>query len=116
MNPRRRRRRARGNDDLLTWGLIAAAGWLVFRGLTPAAAVSTGGQAIVPQSPSTVWFSDPFTGGGGEFFIGSLPPGAAPPWRLASQQELGQMEDSLLSGVFYDAGGGLIAPNPGFFS
>jgi hypothetical protein len=117
-NPRRRRRSGGGDDDLVKWALMAVAGWFVFRGLNTAAggAVSTGGQAIIPQSSGTIWYNDPFSGGYGEFFRGSLPPGSAPPWRLASEVEQQQMQGNLLAGVLYEAGGGLIAPNPGFFT
>lgn len=113
-NPRRRRRRqsyGSGNTLLLYAGLAL----ILYPMLTRSAyAVSTGGQAILPQPGGTVWYSDPFQGGGGEFFTGTVPPGAAPPWRLASQTERVTMQQNLISGVMYDAGGGLIAPAPGF--
>lgn len=118
MNPRRRRRSSGGGgDDTMKWVLMAVAGWFVFRGLNAAAGtVNTGGQNIIPQGAGTIWYQDPFMGGDGAFFRGSLPPGSAPPWRLASEVEQAQMQGNLLAGVLYEAGGGLIAPNPGFFS
>jgi hypothetical protein len=113
-NPSMARRRRRGGDNTMLWLLGGAA--LLFFWNRPAGAVSTGGQAIIPQGSSSIWYSDPYQGGGGEFFVGSLPPGSAPPWRLASSTEMGSMESGLLSGVLYQAGGGLVAPNPGFIS
>lgn len=118
MNPRRggrRRRRASGGGqpDWLMLGLI---GFGLFYFSRPAGAVSTGGQMILPQGQNDIWFSDPFQGGGGEFFQGSLPPGSAPPWRLAAATEISAMAEGLAAGSLYAAGGGLIAPNPSFLT
>lgn len=108
--PRRRRRQ---NN---TWLWIAGGAAVFFFLNRPTGAVSTGGQMILPQPGASVWFSDPYQGGGGEFFTGSLPPGASPPWRLAGATEIGLMQAGLLAGALYDAGGGLVAPAPGFLS
>lgn len=112
-NPMARRRR-RGGDNTMLWLLGGAA--LLFFWNRPAGAVSTGGQMIVPQGGESIWYSDPYQGGGGEFFTGSLPPGASPPWRLASTTEIGSMASGLMAGALVDAGGGLVAPNPGFLT
>lgn len=113
-NPMARRRRRRGGDNTFLW-LLGGAALLLFWN-RPAGAVSTGGQAIIPQPTDTVWYSDPYAGGGGEYFVSSLPPGSAPPWRIASAVDVGNMESGLLSGSLYQAGGGLVAPNPAFFT
>lgn len=114
-NPRRKRRRSySGKSD---WSLLlyAGAALLLYPMLSRSwGAVSTGGQPIIPQPGETVWYSDPYQGGGGEYFTGSLPPGASPPWRIASATEVGSMQAGLLSGYLADSGGGLIAPAPGF--
>jgi hypothetical protein len=107
-------RRRRGGDNTMLWLIGGAA--LLFFWNRPAQAVSTGGQPIIPQPSNSVWYSDPYQGGGGEFFTGMLPPGASPPWRLASATEIGNMEAGLISGYLADAGGGLVAPAPGFFT
>lgn len=97
------------------WLLYAGAALLLYPLLSRSwGAVSTGGQPIIPQPGETVWYSDPYQGGGGEYFTGSLPPGASPPWRIASATEVGSMQAGLLSGYLADSGGGLIAPAPGF--
>lgn len=113
MNPRRRRRRSSrgGGPDWTMWALIGLGVYLFAR---PAGAVSTGGQPILAQPSSTLWFSDPYTGGGGEFFQGALPPGASPPWRIASQNEAAALQQGLLAGNLIQAGGGLFAPNVAF--
>lgn len=122
MARRRRRGRRRGGDNTMLWILGGAAAFLFWPqisqalGVATGGAVSTGGQAIIPQGASAIWYSDPYTGGGGEFFVGALPPGSAPPWRLASATEIGGMESGLLSGVLAQAGGGLVAPAPGFMT
>ena len=115
------RRRRRGKDNTMLWLLGAGAAFLFWPQISQAlglatGAVSTGGQSIIPQGSSAIWFSDPYTGGGGEFFVGSLPPGSAPPWRLASTTEIGVMESGLLAGSLAQAGGGLVAPAPGFLT
>lgn len=57
-------------------------------------AVVWAGQQYINRQPSgTIWFSDPYqtdsqgNGGSGLFYEGELPPGEAPPWRLASETE-----------------------------
>lgn len=121
-NPSMARRRRRKNDNTMLWVLGAGAAFLFWPqisqalGVATGGAVSTGGQSIIPQGSSAIWFSDPYTGGGGEFFVGSLPPGSAPPWRLASTTEIGVMESGLLIGSLAQAGGGLVAPAPGFIT
>lgn len=106
-------RRSRGSaPNWLLWGGIALVGYALYH--QQALAVSTGGQPIIPQPGETIWYADPYQGGGGEFFHGALPPGASPPWRLASPTEIGAMQGGLLSGSLYQAGGGLVAPAPGF--
>lgn len=96
--------------------LIAGAGFLVYRMMQGPALANTGGQNIIPQAGDTIWYSDPYTGGGSEFFTGMLPPGASPPWRLASATEMGIRTAGLMTGSYTDAGGGLVAPNPGFLT
>lgn len=115
-NPRKRKRaRSYGGGGGNFW-LYAGLALILYPMLTRSsyAAVSTGGQFIIPQPGETIWYSDPYQGGGGEFFTGSLPPGASPPWRIASATEIGSMQQGLLSGTLADAGGGLVAPAPGF--
>lgn len=112
---RRRRRRRRGDGDN-TWLFLLSGAALLFFWPRITGAVSTGGQAIIPQGAEAIWYSDPYQGGGGEYFVGSLPPGSAPPWRLASTTEIGAMESGLISESLYQAGGGLVAPNPAFFT
>ena len=120
-NPGMARRRRRGKDNTMLWLRGGAAALFFWPQISQAlgvatGAVSTGGQSIIPQGSSAIWYSDPYTGGGGEFFVGSLPPGSAPPWRLASATEIGVMESGLLAGSLAQAGGGLVAPNPGFLT
>lgn len=115
-----RRRRGRRKDNTMLWVLGAVGAFMFWPqisqalGVATGGAVSTGGQSIIPQPSSSVWYSDPYTGGDSTFFVGSLPPGSAPPWRLASATEIGLMESGLLSGILAQAGGGLVAPAPGF--
>lgn len=115
-NPRRRRRRSYSSGGSNMWLLYAGAALLLYPMLSRAwgGAVSTGGQMILPQPGETIWYSDPYQGGGGEYFTGALPPGSSPPWRIASATEVGSMQAGLLSGYLADSGGGLIAPAPGF--
>jgi hypothetical protein len=99
-----------------TMAMLAGIGYLIYTTfLAPSAAeaVSTGGQAIIPQSSGTVWYSDPFLNldgmpGDQSFFIGALPPGASPPWRLASVVEMAALNLGLAGGTLAVAGGGLI--------
>lgn len=96
----------------LLWGGLA---YLVYKMMTPQP-VSTGGvNQIIPQSAGSVWYADPFqtdpqTGMSGDqsFFMGSLPPGASPPWRLASDAEISALNLGLQAGTLVAAGGGLI--------
>ena len=114
MNKRRTYRRSSTGGSV--W-LYAGLALLLYPMLSRSwGAVSTGGQMILPQSGESIWYSDPYQGGGGEFFVGSLPPGASPPWRLASTTEIGAMQSGLLSGSLAQAGGGLVAPAPGFLT
>lgn len=115
VNPRRRAmaRRRQSEDNTMLW---VVGGVLAYFWLKSPQAVSTGGQAILPQDVTTVWYSDPNQGGGGEFFQGALPPGAAPPWRLAAATEIAAMGEGLAAGSLMAAGGGLIAPNPSFMT
>lgn len=120
-NPGMARRRRRGKDNTMLWLIGGAAAFFFWPQISQAlglstGAVSTGGQSIIPQGNTAIWYSDPYQGGGGEFFTGSLPPGSAPPWRLASATEIGMMESGLLSGSLAQAGGGLVAPAPGFLT
>lgn len=121
---RRSRGRGRGGFsgirmDFTTVALLAGVGYLLYTWMaTPAAAEETvslgGGQAIVPQPAGTVWYSDPFNAspagqvGDQSFFIGSLPPGSSPPWRLASEAEIAAMNLGLAAGTIVAAGGGMI--------
>lgn len=72
--------------------------WTLLAILGVGALVWKGQQYIIRQPDNTVWFSDPYqydsqgNGGSGMFYIGSEPPGEAPPWRLASEQEQVIME------------------------
>lgn len=114
---RRRRRRQSGGDT--NWLLIGAVGFIAYTLLQNGALanlVNTGGQNIIPQGAGTIWYSDPYTGGDSAFFTGSIPPGSAPPWRLASATEIGVRSAGLMTGSYLDAGGGLVAPNPGFLT
>jgi hypothetical protein len=115
-NPRRYRRRSKATyGGSGTFWLYVGAALILYPMLTRNAyGVSTGGQSIIPQASDAVWYSDPYQGGGGEYFVGSLPPGASPPWRLAAATEIGAMQAGLLSGSLAHAGGGLVAPAPGF--
>lgn len=120
-NPGMARRRRRSTDNTMLWLIGGAAAFFFWPQISRAlgvatGAVSTGGQSIIPQGSSAIWYSDPYQGGGGEFFVGSLPPGAAPPWRLASTTEIGVMESGLLVGSLAQAGGGLVAPASGFLT
>lgn len=111
-NVRKRRQSSGGYGNLWLYAGLALILYPMFS--RSWGAVSTGGQMILPQSGESIWYSDPYQGGGGEFFVGSLPPGASPPWRLASTTEIGAMQSGLLSGSLAQAGGGLVAPAPGF--
>lgn len=115
-NPRRRRRRSTGASP--NWLLIGGVGLLVYAMMNrnQVGAVSTGGQMIVGQGAGTIWYADPYQGGDAAFFTGPLPPGASPPWRIASATEVAAREMGLLAGSYVDAGGGLVAPNPGFLT
>jgi hypothetical protein len=114
-NPMARRRRSYSRSSGSNWLLYIGAAVLLYPMLTRNAyGISTGGQMILPQGNEAVWYSDPYQGGGGEYFVGTLPPGAAPPWRLAAATEIGSMQAGLLSGYLAQAGGGLVAPAPGF--
>lgn len=118
MNPKWRKARRRsyssrssGQSNLLLYAGLAL---ILYPMLTrQAGAVSTGGQSIVPQDPATYWISDAFNGGDGTFFQGSLPPGSAPPWRLASQAEVSAFTVGLASGAYSNAGGGLYPVSTG---
>jgi hypothetical protein len=72
--------------------------WTLLAWLGIGALVWKGQQYILTQPTGTVWISDPFqtssqgVPGTGAFYVGSEPPGEAPPWRLASEQEQVQME------------------------
>lgn len=110
-NPVAKRRRGGGTNWLL-WSGLALIAYNLFR----PTAVSTGGQMILPQPGDSIWFSDPYTGGDSTYFVGSLPPGASPPWRLASATEIGAMQSGLMVGALAQAGGGLVAPAPGFLT
>jgi hypothetical protein len=113
------RRRSGVQFDFTTVALLAGVGYLVYtQFFAPAPAmaepgVSTGGQNILPQPAGTVWYSDPFQQmdgmpGDQSFFIGSLPPGSSPPWRMASVTEIAAMNLGLAAGTIVAAGGGLI--------
>lgn len=126
-HPKRRRnpgmaRRRRGKDNTMLWLIGGAAAFFFWPQISQAlglatGAVSTGGQSIIPQGSTAIWYSDPYQPGGtNAYFTGSLPPGSAPPWRLASATEIGAMESGLLAGSLVQAGGGLVAPNPGFLT
>jgi len=62
------------------------------------AVVWAGQQYILRQPGGTIWFSDPYqfdsvgNAGSGLFYQGDLPPGEAPPWRLASEAEQAALE------------------------
>lgn len=72
--------------------------WTLLAILGVGALVWKGQQYILRQEGGTVWFSDPYQfdsqgqPGSGMFYVGELPPGEAPPWRLASEQEQVIME------------------------
>lgn len=111
-------RRYRGGQSAmgkyLLWGGIAYLAYAYF--MKPAQAVSTGGaNQIIPQSAGSVWYADPFQSdpqsgmsGDQSFFIGPLPPGASPPWRLASDSEISALNLGMQAGTLVAAGGGLI--------
>lgn len=100
--------------NLTTVALLAGVGYLIYTTFLAEPTVATGGQPILAQPAGTVWYSDPFQQspdgmtGDLSFFIGSLPPGAAPPWRLASVTEIDAMNLGLMAGTIVAAGGGLI--------
>jgi len=103
-----------GNVSPFQLAMVAGVGYLIYATFfAEAAPVSTGGQGILAQPSGTVWYSDPFQNmegmmGDSSFFIGSLPPGSAPPWRLASVTEIAAMNLGLMAGTIVAAGGGLI--------
>jgi hypothetical protein len=72
--------------------------WTLLAILGVGALVWKGQQYILTQPTDTVWISDPFqtdshgTPGTGAYYVGDLPPGEAPPWRLASEDEIVRME------------------------
>lgn len=122
-NPMARRRRSGGTGgiDYFKVAMFAGVGYLIYATfLAPGASamtfdpgVSTGGQNIIPQPAGTVWYADPFLNfegvyGDQSFFIGSLPPGASPPWRMASAVEIAALNLGLAAGTLAIAGGGLI--------
>lgn len=67
--------------------------WLLIFGVAVGARVWAGQQFILVQPRETLWYSDPFQidsigiPGTRMFATGSVPPGEAPPWRLASETE-----------------------------
>jgi len=67
--------------------------WLLIFGVAVGAKVWAGQQYIIAQPSETLWYSDPFQfdsigiPGTRMFHFGSVPPGEAPPWRLASDVE-----------------------------
>jgi hypothetical protein len=67
------------------WALLALAGIGLY--------VWKGQQYILRQPDDTLWYSDPFQfdsagyPGNRMFYTGEIPPGEAPPWRLASEAE-----------------------------
>lgn len=75
-------------------GYSGGMGWWLLGGLALVLLLSAKRPEVVPYTdlPSTtVWISDLMQiGGTGNFFIGSAPPGASPPWREASQYEIQQ--------------------------
>ena len=111
---RKRRGGMFGTLDPFKLAMFAGVGYLIYTTFfAEAVPVSTGGQGILPQPAGTVWYSDPFQNmegmmGDSSFFIGSLPPGSAPPWRLASVTEIAAMNLGLMAGTIVAAGGGLI--------
>lgn len=125
MNPRRRRARVRRQDNTTMWLLLGGLGVYLWStgqlslggaaAALPPGTVSTGGQPILPQSPGTLWYSDPYAGGDGSYFVSALPPGAAPPWRQASEVEAAALSTDLASGRLVSAGGGLYAANPAWY-
>jgi len=105
----RRKRRASGQMGTGTWLLIGLGALLLLRPGSTGALMTGGG--IVSQPNTSFWYSDPYqAGGNGAFFMGSLPPGSAPPWRLASQTEIVGLEDGMTTGMYSAAGGGLYVP------
>jgi hypothetical protein len=72
--------------------------WAILALFGIGALVWKGQQYILRQESHAVWFSDPYqydsdgNPGSGLFYVGELPPGEAPPWRLASELEIVQME------------------------
>jgi hypothetical protein len=69
------------------------------------AMVWAGQQYILRQQEGTIWFSDPYqfdsygTPGTGMFYEGELPPGEAPPWRLASEAEMAALDRMETTGM-----------------
>jgi hypothetical protein len=112
-NPMARRRGQSKMNQYLLWGGLAYLAYYYFSNPSP---VSTGGaNQIIPQSAGSVWYADPFQtdpssgmSGDQSFFMGPLPPGASPPWRLASDSEVSALNLGLQAGTLVAAGGGLI--------
>jgi hypothetical protein len=73
---------------------------LLLFGVAVGAKIWAGQQYIIAQPDSTLWYSDPYqtdsigTHGTGMFFTGRVPPSEAPPWRLASETEAVQLDQS----------------------
>jgi len=72
--------------------------WLLIFTAAVGAKYWLGQQYVIAQPGGTIWFSDPYqfdslgNPGSGMFYQGSIPPGEAPPWRLASEQEIDALE------------------------
>lgn len=108
-------RRGRQNQmgRYLLWGGLAYLAYTYFT--SPQAVVTGGANLVIPQGAGAVWYADPFqsdpqTGMTGDqsFFIGPLPPGVSPPWRLASDSEVSALNLGMQAGTLVAAGGGLI--------
>jgi hypothetical protein len=94
-----------GFGSLLILAAVGVGIWYFAAYRPTAAAASPGAPAIGAQ---VMWFSDPTAGGDQSLFMGSLPPGSAPPWRRANAQE----QADLAAGLYRPAGGGLYVLNP----
>ena len=116
VNPRKRAMARQRQDDNTMWLLLGGVALWYFYSQRAPQPVSTGGQMILPQSPVAVWYNDPASGGDAAYFQGALPPGASPPWRLASATEIAAMGEGLAVGSYTTAGGGLIAPSTTFMT
>jgi hypothetical protein len=111
-NPMARRRSQSKMGQYLLWGGLA---YLAYYLMQPHAVTTGGANQVIPQSAGSVWYADPFqsdpqTGMSGDqsFFMGPLPPGVSPPWRLASDSEVSALNLGLQAGTLVAAGGGLI--------